>query len=126
MLAWIAPFRRLRHAGVRVTHEQLIGMWLRRIRIAEVLEAVAIAAEAGVEFPVDHAEIQFLAGAHPIDQARAAVVLAGRGEAADLNAISGCDIVGYDVIRLAEDGWDLTKVVGAADGPGDEYRRRGD
>ncbi len=124
MLAWLTQFRRCRRAGVRVSHEQLIGMWLRRIRIAEVLEAVAIAAEAGVEFPVDHAEIAYLAGGRPIEQARAAVIVAGRGQPVELMAISACDLCNYDVVRLAQDGWDLSKVVGAADGPGEGYRRR--
>jgi uncharacterized protein YqfA (UPF0365 family) len=123
MLAWIAPFRRLRRAGVRVSHEQLVGMFLRRVRLAEVLQAVAIAAEAGVEFPVDHAEIASLAGGRPIEQARAAVIIAGRGEPVELMAISACDLCNYDVVRLARDGWDLSKVVGAADGPGEGYRR---
>ncbi len=122
MLAWISRFRRCRRAGVKVTFSQLLAMWLRRIRAAKVLEAVAIANEAGVEFPVDHAETCYLAGSRPIEQAKAAVLLAARGEPVDLMSIMACDICHYDVIKLAKDGWDLTEVVGATDGPGDEYR----
>lgn len=122
MLAWFTQFRRCRRAGVRITFGDILSMWIRRVRAAEVLEAVAIANEADVEFPVDHAETCYLAGSRPIEQARAAVIQAARGEPVDLMAIMSCDICHYDVVKLAEDGWDLTKVVGATDGPGDEYR----
>lgn len=123
-MRWFTQFRRCRRAGVQVTFSRLLGIWLRRVRAAEVLEAVAIATEAGVEFPVEHAEIAFLAGGHPLDQARAAAIIAGRGKPVELLAVSACDLAGYDVVKLAQDGWDLTRVVGAADGPGDEYRRQ--
>lgn len=120
MLAWLAQYRRCRRAGVRVTHEPLVGMWLRRVSVAQVLEAVAIAAEAGVSFPVDEAEVAFLAGGHPIDQARAAAIIAGRGEPVDLGVIAAYDLANLDVVRLARDGWEMSKCVS----PGERYRRR--
>ncbi len=123
MLAWYTQFRRCRRLGVQITLSQVLGMWLRKVRASEVFEAVAIATEAGVEFPIDHAEIAYLSGSRPVDQARAAKVLADRGESLDLEAIMNCDICGFDVVRLAQDGWDMSKVGGAHDGPGDEYMR---
>jgi uncharacterized protein YqfA (UPF0365 family) len=123
MLNVLTQLRRVRRAGVRVTPSDVLGMWLLRVRAAQVLEAVAIGAEGGVDFPLHHAQTAYLAGSRPIEQARAAVIVAGRGQPVDLMAISACDIAGYDVVRVAQSGWDMARITTAGEFPGEGFRR---
>lgn len=123
MPSTLSLYRRARRLGIDITPADLLGTFLRKVSPRVVLEATITAREAGVHYPPDLAESHHLAGAHPIDIARAAAILVARAEQPDIDALMACDLVGLDIVRLVQDRHDYKTAVGRPDPPGAVYRR---
>jgi len=119
----LSLYRRARRLGIDITLHDLLGMLLRKVSPHVVLEAVVIAREAGVPYLPDEAETTHLADGHPVEIARAAAILAARGEEPDMEALMACDLVNYDIVRLVQDRRDYKTAVGGPNPPGPMYRR---
>ena len=124
MPSTLSLYRRARRLGLEITPADLLGMFLRKVNPRVVLKAVVIAREAGVPYSTHDAETAHLAGGHPVDIARAAAVLAARGEQPDMDALMACDLVNYDIVRLVQDRQSYKTAVGGPNPPGPMYRRQ--
>ena len=119
----LSLYRRARRLGLDITPADLFGMFLRKVNPRVVLEAVVIAREAGVPYSPDEVETAHLAGGHPVEIAKAAAILATRGEEPDMDALMACDFLNYDIVRLVLDRKDYKTAVGGPNPPGPMYRR---
>ncbi len=123
MPSTLSLYRRARRLGLEITLADLFRMFARRVSPRVVLEAAIVAREAGVSYSLEDAETHYLATAHPVEIARAAAILAGRGEHPDITALMACDLVNYDIVRLVQDRKDYKTAVGGPNPPGPMYRR---
>ncbi len=89
-------------SGARVSFRQLIGMWLRRVRAAVIVDAKITAIKAGLDVMTDRLEAHYLARGN-VPQVIRALIAANKADI-DLTFERACaiDLAGRDVLAAVQ------------------------